>query len=129
MTSELLIIVNLSLFVVHELDAVHCREWRMIYGLNHLNDDTAYQLFAALHVPMLAVVLWFFVQANVEYRFWFEATFDAFLIAHLGLHLAFARHPENRFSSWFSKAVIALMALGGCLHGVLFILISPQVVL
>ena len=128
MTSELLIIVNFSLFVVHELDAVRCREWRMIYGLNHLNDDTAYRLFAALHVPMLAVALWVFVQANVDFRYWFETTFDAFLIAHLGLHLAFTNHPENRFTSRFSKAVIALMALGGGVHGVLFIL-NPHSVL
>lgn len=128
MTGELLVIVNLSLFFVHELDAVRCCEWRMLFGFNRLNDDHAHQLFVALHLPLLVVMLWLFVQPDVVLRFWFEAIFDAFLIAHLGLHLAFAKHPENRFTSWFSKTVLVLMALGGGLHGLLLTL-TPQAVL
>jgi len=121
MSAELLFTINLLLFVVHEFDALRCREWRMIYGFQSLSDDSASRIFSILHIPLFSVVMWLLNQPDEHLRYWFMVAFDVFLVMHLSLHIAFAHHPENRFTSWFSKAVIALMALGGGWHGVLLL--------
>jgi len=128
MTGALLFNINLLLFVVHEFDAVRCREWRMFLGFKNLSDDSAGRIFSILHIPLFSMVGWLLTQPDDHLRYWFMVSFDAFWVLHLGLHIAFVRHPENRFTSWFSKTVIALLALGGGLHGALLIL-SPQTVL
>jgi len=121
MSAELLFTINLLLFVVHEFDALRCREWRMIYGFQSLSDDSVRRIFSILHIPLFSVVMWLLNQPDEHLRYWFMVVFDAFLVMHLGLHIVFAYHPENRFTSWFSKAVIALMALGGGWHGALIL--------
>jgi hypothetical protein len=48
--------------------------------------------------------------------FWFQVVLDVFLIIHKFLHDGFQKHPDNEFTTSFSKGVINLMAVVGFAH-------------
>lgn len=96
----------LSLLLIHEMDAIRTKEWRMFIVLNKMPEETAYQVFAGLHVPlyiaMLLVMLWGSPSAmNILYY-----CIDSFLIGHGGIHLLFRNHKQNGFNTTFSKGII-----------------------
>lgn len=116
---DALFIVNLSLLAVHELDAVHKAEWRMIFPFSRLSDPAAFRLFTAAHIPLfIALLALFTVRADPDWA-WTVFAFDGFLVLHLALHLAFLKHPQNGFANGFSFTLIGALACGGATHGIL----------
>ncbi|MHC5033922.1 MAG: DUF6713 family protein [Planctomycetota bacterium] len=107
---------NLALLVVHELDAVRRREWRMLPLLNRLGDQTAYRAFVLLHVPIVVVFLWCLGHPYATVRLWFQTFVDAFLVVHVGLHHVFRTHEANEFATTLSRRIIQAMAMLGALH-------------
>lgn len=107
MMLKILLWLNISLLYAHELDAVRKREWRMMLFADKVNDETAYRIFAGLHVPLFAAVFWF-----MEYRFsqlyWFVTVFGVF---HFILHSVFKKHIENRMRNAFSRSIIVFIFL------------------
>lgn len=124
MTAQWLLTLNVALFVIHEMDAVRRIEWRMIFPINRLPDVTAHNVFCALHLPLFGLLFWMLSLPADQTALWLKATFDGFLVFHLGLHLVFFRHPENRFTSLFSHILIVAMALGGIWHALLILPIT-----
>lgn len=113
MVDQLFLLAGLSLILTHELDAVRCAEWRIFPGLALLDDSTGYVLFTALHVPLFMALLWaLFGGLGAG----FAAGFSAFLVVHAGLHLLFLRHPQNRFTSPLSWALIGGAGVCGALY-------------
>ncbi len=102
--------LGLSLLLVHELDAVRCREWRIFPGLSSLSDEWGFRLFVLLHVPLLYALLGA-VAAGPGATL--VVVLDVFYILHLGLHLLFLRHPRNEFRDRLSWALIVGVALSG----------------
>lgn len=119
--TNLLFLFLLSLLMVHELDAIRRREWRMFIILNKMDDERAFQIFSLLHIPLLMVIFWFITAPSAIVVFWFQVVLDTFLIVHKFLHDSFQRHPNNEFTTPFSKRVINLMAIVGFVH-LIFIL-------
>jgi len=124
MTAQWLLTLNIALFVLHEMDGVRRMEWRMVFPINRLPDETAHNVFCSLHLPLFGLLFWMLTWPAGQVTFWLKATFDGFLVFHLGLHLIFLKHPENRFTSLFSRALIVAMALGGIWHAILTLPIS-----
>ncbi len=114
--TDFLFFINLSLLVIHELDAIRRKEWRLFVFLKGLDEELAYQIFALLHLPFLILIFWILTQASVSSQFSFQVIVDIFLIIHLGLHLLFRDHEHNRFSGKFSKGIIQSMAFFGFAH-------------
>ena len=111
-TLTTLFFINIALLTTHELDAIYRHEWRIFFGRTTLSDETAYQLFTLLHIPLFA---WIFWQAGQGDR-WFEIVFDLFLIVHVGLHHLFRNHPAYEFNNRFSNAIIRSTGLLGLIH-------------
>ncbi len=107
MILKILLWINISLFYIHELDAVRKREWRMMIFAERLNDETAYRIFTALHLPLFAAVFWL-VESRFDILYWFVSGFGVF---HFLLHSFFRKHPENRMRNVFSRTVIVLIFL------------------
>jgi hypothetical protein len=99
-----------AVLLVHELDAIRQHEWRFFFAPVTISDESAYQLFTALHVPLFAVIL---VYASSPV---FQIGFDVFAIVHLLLHLGLRNHPLIEFDSWFSWVWILGASLLGALH-------------
>ena len=102
--TDMLFFLNIAWIATHELDAIYRREWRIFQTFvpfyDRLDDDMAYRLFAALHIPLLAWILW---AAQFE---GFQIGFDLFLLIHIGLHWLLRNHPQNEFNNRFSQFLI-----------------------
>ena len=108
--STLLFSTVVALLFVHELDAIRQREWRFFFAPFDVSDETAYRVFTALHAPLFVAVLWALESTA------FQLGFDAFAIAHGGVHAALRNHPLVAFDSRFSRTWIYGAALLGAVH-------------
>jgi hypothetical protein len=96
--------LTVAFLTVHELDAVRNHEWRFIFAPFPVDDETAYRLFTALHVPLFGVVLTLYPVPA------FQVGLDVFAVAHAGAHLVLRNHPLVGFSGvWIYGASV----LGG----------------
>jgi hypothetical protein len=102
----------ISLIVMHEMDAIRCKEWRIFPLLSMLNDDVGFKVFMVAHIPLFTFIFIGLNQTNNEQ---FIQGLDVFFIVHLGLHLLFLFHKENEFKDWMSWSIIVGAALFGLL--------------
>ncbi len=107
---------NLSLLILHELDAIRRKEWRLFAFLKDMDDERAHQVFTLLHLPILVFIFWFLTHQAISTIFWFQIIIDTFLMIHLGLHLSIRNHENYQFSGKFSIRLIQSMALLGFIH-------------
>lgn len=103
-------LLGFSLLLVHEMDAIRCKEWRVFPVTSRMGEEAGYVAFTALHVPLYALLLWGLLGGGVNRGLIFGL--DAFFVVHVVLHLSFIRHPEYRFRSVFSWALI--LGAGAC---------------
>jgi hypothetical protein len=111
--TRLLFIINISWIIVHELDAIQQHEWRFFFMRIPISDQFAYQIFTALHIPLLVFMLW-----NINAQ-WFQVGLDLFLIGHAGVHLLLRHHPLIQFNQFFSRIWIFGGAILGAIHLIL----------
>lgn len=104
-------LLGLVFIILHEMDAIRCKEWRIFPLLSFLNDKAGLIVFIFLHIPLFYWVL-SEIQFNNEN---FRKGFDYFLIIHLILHLLFLAHKKNEFKDWISWVIIIGAALFGFL--------------
>ena len=71
-----------------------------------LADEAGYAAFAALHVPIYALLLAGLFGGGGASSALIVGMY-AFFVVHLALHVLFRNHPENRFGSAFSWSLIA----------------------
>ncbi|NQV37527.1 MAG: hypothetical protein HQ509_05925 [Candidatus Marinimicrobia bacterium] len=108
----------LSFIIVHEMDAIRCKEWRILPGLSLLKDNLGYKVFIFIHIPLYSIIFWFLL--NSQSRVGLIKGLDIFFIVHIGLHLLFLKHTENEFKGWISWALI----LGAGLFGLVDLLVT-----
>lgn len=110
MLIKILFWINISLFILHEMDAVKTREWKMMKFMNRMNDDYGHIVFTTLHFPLFIII--FFL---TQYYFLLIVSSTAILfILHQIVHLLFRKHSENRMNNKFSKIIIFLMFANSC---------------
>ncbi|OEC01144.1 hypothetical protein GY31_12500 [Lysinibacillus sphaericus] len=103
-----LFLLNLSLFLLHEMDAIRCSEWRMFVILKDMEDEKAYKVFTLIHIVLYIIIFLLLFSQYQTILFW---TLDLFFIVHSILHLFFERHPRNNFKNAFSRAIIHLLGI------------------
>lgn len=116
----ILFAIELALLFTHEMDAVRCKEWQLFIGLKSLPEETAYWAFTLPHIFLYAVVLIFLLLKNALIFY----VVDGFLIFHLLLHVLFQRHPNNPFTSIWSKLIILFAGMISMVHLILLILMT-----
>lgn len=99
---RVLFMLTFSLIMGHELDAVTQHEWRLLPILKYLDDETGRAVFVAIHVPLIAWLLWM----NAQRGWLFHALFGGFCAVHVGLHWAYGAHPLYTFHGALSQALI-----------------------
>lgn len=101
---------TIALLVAHELDAVRAREWRVLPLTAFLPDPTGRIVFIWAHVPLTLLLLWI---AGLAPDHPAALALAGFAILHLGLHLAYRRHPAHDFHGAGPWALIVAPALSG----------------
>src|SRR5208337_58941 len=107
MILKFLLWTNIGLLFLHEMDAVHAKEWRMMPGTSRFNDNSARMVFIALHLPFF-VIIFYMLEFHFMILFW---AVNIFLIFHQMLHLLYLRHRENLLNNRFSTMLIASMCI------------------
>ena len=51
-------LLGFCFLLVHEMDAIRCREWRVFPVTSKMGDEAGYIAFTAVHVPLYALLLW-----------------------------------------------------------------------
>jgi len=105
--------VGLSLMVVHEMDAIRCKEWRIFPGLSLLSDKLGHVVFVFVHVPLFFFIFWQLTHSQDTNSF--TKGLSIFMIVHLGLHILFLKHKNNEFKDWISWTIIVGAGLCGLL--------------
>lgn len=109
----MLFLVNLSLFLLHEMDAIRRSEWRLFIVLKDMEDSKAYKVFTFIHLFLYIIILSLLFSQYQTVLFWI---LDLFFIIHAVLHLIFERHPRNEFINSFSRLIIYLMGILAVVH-------------
>lgn len=105
--------LGLSFILMHEMDAIRCKEWRIFPGLSLLPEKTAFPIFMFAHIPLFYLPFHFLYQASDPGPF--MRGLDYFFIVHLGLHLLFLKHKNNEFTDWISWSIIVGAGMCGLL--------------
>jgi hypothetical protein len=98
---------GLAFILLHEMDAIRCKEWRILPLISMLEDRLGYIVFLFLHIPLF---YWIFFQLN---NFTFRWGFDIFLMVHVGLHVLLFKHKKNEFKDWISWSIIIAAGVFG----------------
>ena len=105
-----------SLLLIHEMDAIRAKEWKMFIVLKDMGEEAAYKVFTILHFPLYFMALYIMTQGETNTNYIFKIIIDVFLITHAIIHFCFRKHILNGFKSLFSKTIIYLMAVLSILH-------------
>lgn len=109
----ILFLINLSLFLLHEMDAIRRSEWRLFVILKDMEDSKAYSVFTLIHLFLYVLILSLLFSEYQLIIFW---VLDVFFIIHTILHLFFERHPRNEFKNSFSRSIIYSMGFLAIIH-------------
>ena len=90
----------LSFILIHEMDAVRCKEWRIFPLVALLNEKIGFQVFMLAHIPLFGILFWGLIGAE-DPTLWIRG-FNYFCLLHLLAHLLFLWHPKNEFKDWIS---------------------------
>lgn len=112
--------LGLACLFTHELDAVAHSEWRLLFLLRSLPDNSASQLFVALHVPLFFVVLWLSNFPREVVRQTTRAIVAALLVVHAILHFSLSSRPVYEFHGALSRTLIVSAAACGAAYLVIF---------
>lgn len=113
---DALFALALSGLLAHELDAVHRREWRLLFVLRRMEEDRARRWFIALHVPLVAAILWAVGSPHEAVRHAAMLSLDAFMVVHAGMHARLSGHPIYEFRGTLSNGLIYGTAVVATIH-------------
>lgn len=114
--NNLLFQLCFSTLLAHELDATTQAEWRLLLILQRFPDLLARNLFVALHVPLIAILLWLTQHPSKVVRKWARTGIASFTLVHAGLHWNLRNHPLSTFTSPLSLSLIYGAGLLGFIY-------------
>lgn len=106
--------LGLSFLIIHEMDAIRCKEWRILPVISSLEEKTGEIVFLFAHIPLFVWVFWS-LSTNTESELFMKG-FDVFMIVHIGLHILFLKHKNNEFKDWISWFFIIGAGIFGAVH-------------
>jgi len=121
LTTTIFFLTAVALLLVHEMDAVHRKEWTIFPGLSRLSEKTGYLVFTLAHIPLVFLVLAGLAGGGI-FQPAIRTGLDLFCLAHIGLHVLFHRHSKNEFGSRFSQTLILATGLAGLVDLILILL-------
>ncbi len=104
MPGHIFFYLGLSFLIMHEMDAMRCREWRIFPGLSLLSGKLGLRIFVFAQIPIFYYIFWR-LTADQDTEAFIKGL-DIFMIVHLGLHVLFLKHRNNEFVDWISWVII-----------------------
>ena len=109
MDNHIFFYLALSFIMIHEMDAIRCKEWRIFPGLSLLDDNWGFRIFTWAHIPLFFYIFeGLYGHGNNEGLIF---GLDIFFMVHVGLHLLFLKHRKNECKDWISWTIISGLGL------------------
>ena len=102
----------LAFLLCHELDAVHHKEWRLLFVLRRMSDERAFLWFTGLHAPLLVLLFWSIAEKG-SIASTIQILIALFCMVHAGLHWRLRKKGRCPFRSPASRIWIDGSALLG----------------
>ena len=113
--------LGFSILLVHEMDAVRLKEWRILPVLAQLDDQRGFALFTLAHIPICTLLLMGLSSEIVaDGKGTLMLGLDWFMIVHAGLHFLLRNLPRNEFKTVFSWLLIGGAAGAGGIDALLY---------
>ena len=116
MAGDLLFFVAVSCLLVHEMDAIDKKEWRLLFVLRKLPDEGALRWFIGLHLPLFVALMALIAAGPTSATRWIEGSIDVFLVVHAVLHERLSAGGDPAFANRFSRWLIWSAALFAVAH-------------
>jgi hypothetical protein len=111
MNCDIFFYLGLSSLIIHEMDAVRCKEWRIFPGLSLLDDNWGFKIFMIAHVLLFYLLFWGLIEKSDNSQI--KYGLDIFSVIHVGLHFLFLKHKKNEFKDWVSWTIILSAGIFG----------------
>lgn len=108
---SLLFSINISLLLLHEMDAIKCKEWNMFIILKDMKESKAYLIFSVLHLPLYFALIYLLSNGSVNTKNIIGLCINFFLLFHWVIHFAFRNKHQNNFRNLYSSILINLMGV------------------
>ncbi|HRU64326.1 MAG TPA: hypothetical protein P5566_00730 [Spirochaetota bacterium] len=102
LTYKILLFFNITLFIIHQMDAIRTKEWKMIKFFQKTDDKIAEKIFIWLHIFLFAAIF-MLLETSFNLLLWLMTAFG---IIHKLLHILFKNHPNNNVKETFSTIII-----------------------
>ncbi|AFY54127.1 hypothetical protein Riv7116_1567 [Rivularia sp. PCC 7116] len=116
---NLLFYLGFATILTHELDAMTQSEWKLLFILRSLPEQTASVAFIVLHIPLIAALLWLTNNESEVVKNWSRIALAGFMIIHSGLHKLLENSPNYTFNSTLSLGLIYGAGLLGLIYLIL----------
>lgn len=117
MTNSFFFWLGLSALMVHEMDAVQRKEWRILPFLSRLDDQRGFVVFTLAHIPLYAAILMGLAAEGSAGPL--RLALDVFMVIHVGLHYLLRHAPRNEFNNRFSWSIIIGAGVAGGIDALL----------
>lgn len=111
---NLSLVLTVSLFAVHEMDAMTHAEWRLLPILCGMEDAAARDAFVLLHIPLLAGIFWALFYAS--WKVLAGRIFALAAIAHATAHFLLSGHQLYTFVAPIETLTVYGTALTGAIY-------------
>lgn len=98
--------VNIILLILHEMDAIYWKEWR-IFGV--VDDLTGRNGFLFIHIPLFMILLFTLIYSDAAFGWVVSLFISSFLIVHYFLHRAAL--AQGLFDEKASFGIISAMLI------------------
>jgi hypothetical protein len=103
---KIIFAINLVLLILHEMDAIHWKEWRILFGID--DDNKGRHIFLLAHIPFFMILLFALMYSDTPFGQVTSLIVGLFLIAHYFLHRK-ALSSQRLFDEKVSFGVISAM--------------------
>jgi hypothetical protein len=111
--------LGFATIITHELDAMMQSEWKLLFVLRSLPEETASFIFVIVHIPLFTMLMWLTNHESFSIQHWSRINVATFLIIHVGLHKLLENDPNYTFNSSLSLSLIYCSGLFGLLYLIL----------
>lgn len=116
MSGNLFFWIGFSTLLVHEMDAVRLKEWRILPLVSRLDDRHGFAVFTLAHIPLYILLLvGLSSEINAGGKGKLMLGLDCFMVIHLSLHMLLRNRPHNEFKTVFSWLIIVGAAISGAI--------------
>jgi len=104
---------NVLFLLMHELDAVYRKEWRMFKFMSNLKEKTQCQIFLYLHFPLFAFLIYYLITVFNFNNISLWIIINSLSVIHFIIHLYARKWKSNVFQSGTSFLFIGGAGITG----------------